>query len=58
MATDDVSDYKVIRRGQIAYNPYVIWEGAIHILDEFEAGLVSPVYPVAIHRRQTQETRR
>jgi len=46
IATEDVSDYKVVCRGQIVYNPYVIWEGAIHILDKFEAGLVSPVYPV------------
>lgn len=46
IATEDVSEYKIVRRGQIVYNPYVIWEGAIHILDRFEAGLVSPVYPV------------
>jgi len=46
IATDDVSNYKVVRRGQIVYNPYVIWEGAIHILEKYEAGLVSPVYPV------------
>ncbi|MCX7854744.1 MAG: restriction endonuclease subunit S, partial [Anaerolineae bacterium] len=46
IATKDVSDYKVVRRGQIVYNPYVIWEGAVHILQKFEAGLVSPVYSV------------
>jgi type I restriction enzyme S subunit len=46
IATDDVSDYKVVRRGQIVNNPYVIWEGAVHILSKYEAGLVSPVYPV------------
>ncbi len=46
IATEDVSEYKVVYRGQIVYNPYVIWEGAIHILDRYEAGVVSPVYPV------------
>ena len=46
IATDDVSNYKIVRKGQIVYNPYVIWEGAIHILKKYEAGLVSPVYPV------------
>ena len=46
IATEDVSSYKIVRRGQIVYNPYVIWEGAIHILRKYEAGLVSPVYPV------------
>jgi type I restriction enzyme S subunit len=46
IALEDISDYKVVKRGEIVYNPYVIWEGAIHILDHFDAGLVSPVYPV------------
>jgi len=50
IATDDVSKYKVVHRGQIVYNPYVIWEGAVHALRDFELGLVSPVYPVwSIH---------
>lgn len=46
IATEDVSKYKVVERGQIVYNPYVIWEGAVHILEKYESGLVSPVYPV------------
>jgi type I restriction enzyme S subunit len=46
IAIDDVSDYKVVQRGQIVYNPYVIWEGAVHILRTYDYGLVSPVYPV------------
>ena len=32
IATIDVSKYKVVKKGQIVYNPYVIWEGAVHIL--------------------------
>ncbi|MEM3846332.1 MAG: restriction endonuclease subunit S [Candidatus Parvarchaeota archaeon] len=51
IATENVSNYKVVRRGQIVYNPYVIWEGAIHILQKFDAGLVSPVYPVLSAKR-------
>jgi len=46
IATEDVNIYKVVRRGQIVYNPYVIWEGAVHVLNRYESGLVSPVYPV------------
>src|SRR6266540_2383237 len=46
VARHDVSDYKVIRIGWIAYNPMVLWEGAIHALRQAEAGLVSPVYAV------------
>jgi len=51
IATKDVSTYKVVRKGWLAYNPYVIWEGAIHALRDREYGLVSPVYPVweAVH---------
>ena len=46
IVTEDTSKYKVVRQGQIVYNPYVIWEGAVHALRKYPAGLVSPVYPV------------
>lgn len=46
VATEDVSDYKVVEQGQVVYNPFVLWEGAIHTLHTPSAGLVSPVYPV------------
>ncbi len=46
IATEDVSNYKVVQRGQLVYNPYVIWEGAVHVLRNFDFGLVSPAYPV------------
>ena len=36
----------MVREGQIVYNPYVIWEGAVHALSKLKAGVVSPVYPV------------
>jgi type I restriction enzyme S subunit len=46
VATDDIAAYKVVRTGWIVYNPYVIWEGAVHALRRAEPGVVSPVYPV------------
>lgn len=46
IATDNVEKYKVVKKGWIVYNPYVIWEGAIHALRRDQAGIVSPVYPV------------
>jgi type I restriction enzyme S subunit len=46
VATDDVTNYKIVRRGWIVYNPYVIWEGAIHALQRTTVGVVSPVYAV------------
>lgn len=46
IATEDISKYKVVRPGWIVYNPYVIWEGAVHALRRSEPGVVSPVYPI------------
>lgn len=46
VATTDLRKYKVIRKGWIAYNPYVIWEGAIHALTNSDLGIVSPAYIV------------
>ena len=46
VATEDTSKYKVVRAGHIAYNPYVIWEGAVHALRNADVALVSPVYVV------------
>lgn len=46
IATPDVGNYKVVTEGQIVYNPYVIWEGAIGALRGFSIGLVSPAYVV------------
>lgn len=44
IATTDVSNYKIIRKGWLVYNPYVIWEGAIYFLRDREAGILSPAY--------------
>jgi type I restriction enzyme, S subunit len=46
VATDDLSNYKVVKPGWIVYNPYVIWEGAVHALRRNVKGVVSPVYPI------------
>ncbi len=46
VATENVEKYKVVRPGWIVYNPYVIWEGAIHALRRDAPGIVSPVYVV------------
>lgn len=46
IATTDVSRYRVVRKGWLVYNPYVLWEGAIDALKQEDIGLVSPVYHV------------
>ena len=46
VATENIDKYKVIRTAWIVYNPYVIWEGAIHASHRVQPGAVSPVYQV------------
>lgn len=45
VARDDTSDYKVIRKHDIAFNPYLLWAGAIAQNVDWELGLISPLYP-------------
>ena len=44
IATVDISKYKVLEPMDIAYNPYLLWCGAIGQWQGTEAGVVSPVY--------------
>lgn len=45
LATDDTSKYKVVRRDWIAFNPYLLWAGAVAQNTIEEAGIISPLYP-------------
>lgn len=42
----DLSNYKVVRQGQFAYATIHLDEGAIDLLREYKAGLISPMYTV------------
>ncbi|MFH1288980.1 MAG: restriction endonuclease subunit S [bacterium] len=42
----NLSNYKVIRKGQFAYNPSRVNVGSIACLKEFDKGLLSPMYVV------------
>ncbi|MFN8043329.1 MAG: restriction endonuclease subunit S [Mycobacterium sp.] len=44
IATDDTSKYKVLQPLDIAYNPYLLWTGAIGQWLGSQAGVTSPVY--------------
>jgi type I restriction enzyme M protein len=46
VATADASRYKLVRMGDIVYNPYLLWKGAIDQCWIVEAGITSPVYEV------------
>jgi type I restriction enzyme S subunit len=45
VARDDTSDYKVIRRFDLAFNPYLLWAGAIAQNIDWDIALISPLYP-------------
>ena len=45
LATEDISKYKVVERNTIAFNPYLLWAGALALNDNFDGGIVSPLYP-------------
>lgn len=45
LATDDTSNYKVVRRNDLAFNPYLLWAGAVAQNTIVDAGIISPLYP-------------
>lgn len=46
VASADLSNYKVVARGQYAYNPSRINVGSIARLDDWDMGVLSPMYVV------------
>ena len=46
VASEDVSNYKVVTRGQYAYNPSRLNVGSIARLDGWKSGVLSPMYVV------------
>lgn len=46
VASEDLSNYKVIRKGDIAYNPSRINVGSVDILNKYELGIMSPMYVI------------
>ena len=46
VASNDTSNYKVVRRGEFAYNPSRVNVGSLAILNEYNEGILSPMYIV------------
>ncbi len=46
VATDNTSKYKVVRKTDIVYNPYLLWAGAIDQCWIVDIGITSPAYEV------------
>jgi len=46
IASKDLGNYKIVRKGQFAYNPSRINVGSIARLDSYDEGVISPMYVV------------
>lgn len=46
VATEDTRKYKIVRMGDIVYNPYLLWKGAIDQCWIVKLGITSPAYEV------------
>ncbi|MCA0333247.1 MAG: restriction endonuclease subunit S [Bacteroidetes bacterium] len=46
VASEDASNYKIVRKGQFAYNPSRINVGSLDLLKNFDEGILSPMYVV------------
>ncbi len=46
VATEDTSSYKIVKRNDIVYNPYLLWAGAIDQCTVVDEGITSPAYIV------------
>lgn len=46
VASEDASNYKIVRKGQFAYNPSRVNVGSLDLLSNFDEGILSPMYVV------------
>lgn len=46
VASKDLKGYKIVKKGQFAYNPSRINVGSIDLLKTFDTGIVSPIYVI------------
>lgn len=46
VATEDTSKYKVVKKSDIVYNPYLLWAGSIDQCWIVDEGITSPAYVV------------
>lgn len=44
IASANISRYKVVHRGDLVYDPMLLWDGSIGFVESYEHGVVSPAY--------------
>ncbi|MDV7101999.1 hypothetical protein R4227_18225 [Gordonia amicalis] len=45
LAVENTSNYKLLGRSDIAFNPYLLWAGAIAQNTQWDQAIISPLYP-------------
>lgn len=46
LQSEDASNYKIVKKGQFAYNPSRVNVGSLDLLRNFDEGILSPMYVV------------
>lgn len=46
IASNDVRNYKIVKKGEFAYNPSRVNVGSLDLLTNFDSGLLSPMYVI------------
>lgn len=46
IASQDVTNYKIVKKGQFAYNPSRVNVGSIDLLSNYDEGILSPMYVI------------
>lgn len=44
VASDDTSRYKIVKRGDLVYDPMLLWDASIGFSDAVDEGVISPAY--------------
>lgn len=44
LASASIARYKVVHRGDLVYDPMLLWDGSIGFVQNYECGVVSPAY--------------
>ena len=51
LASKDLTNYKIVKKGDFAYNPSRINVGSIGQLNDYDVGIVSPIYSFFFKKR-------
>ena len=54
VASDNTANYKLVHRGQFAYNPSRVNVGSLDLLQTYDLGILSPMY-IVFETRQTMD---